>query len=198
MQGRYAVIGWGSLLWDLDDLAPKVEGPWRRGGGPVLPMEFTRISPKRRLSLVVVLDVAHGAPCPTHAIASRRDTVDAAVEDLAARERTGPERIGAVCLDGGLSRSARPGVAETVAEWCRAGGWQGAVWTDLESNFAEARGTPFSVDAGVAYLRGLSGESLAEAVRYISGAPEETDTPLRRALAGESWWQAARERHGQR
>jgi hypothetical protein len=35
-----AIIGYGSLIWDLADLAAHVEGPWRRGAGPHLPVEF--------------------------------------------------------------------------------------------------------------------------------------------------------------
>jgi hypothetical protein len=192
---RYAVIGWGSLLWDLDDLAPRVEGVWARGKGPRLPLEFSRVSPKRRHSLVVVLDAAHGRPCPTHAIASRRRELDAAAEDLAARERAPVERIGAVCLASGETRSSAPGVAGAVAAWCAAGGWTGAVWTDLPANFAEVTGRPFSLAAGHAYLRELPAPSLAEAVRYIESAPAETDTPLRRRLAGCDWWRGAVSRH---
>jgi hypothetical protein len=33
-------------------------------------MEFSRISPKRAMGLVVCLDPAAGVPCPTHAIGS--------------------------------------------------------------------------------------------------------------------------------
>jgi hypothetical protein len=40
------------------------------------------------------------------------------------------------------------------------------------------------------YLRGLEGESLAAAVEYINRAPATTDTPLRRALAVDPWWQS--------
>ena len=185
-----AILGWGSLLWDLADLAPRVRCGWQRGAGPALPLEFSRVSPKRRHALVVVIDPRAGAPCPTHAIASRRDSVDRAAADLAARERCRLSRVGAVCLDTGLTRASDPGVAETVARWCRAGGWRGAVWTDLDANFEAVTGRPFSVATGRAYLRELSGRSRAEAVRYITEAPAETDTPLRRALAAEPWWLA--------
>jgi len=72
---RFAIIGWGSLIWDLDDLGPHVRGAWAMGAGPRLPMEFTRVSPKRRRALVVCLDPRHGVPCATNAIASARDRV---------------------------------------------------------------------------------------------------------------------------
>ena len=50
--------------------------------------------------------------------------------------------------------------------------------------------------AGADYLKRLRGESLDEAVRYISHAPETTDTPLRRALDRDPWWQAEKRRLG--
>lgn len=197
LEGRIAVIGWGSLIWDLDDLAPKVEGPWLMRAGPELPFEFSRISPKRRMGLVVCIDPEDGAPCPTHAIRSIRADIHAAAEDLRARERAKrPEQIGACCLASGFRRARLPDVAEAVVDWCAAVGAAGAVWTDLDANFQAETGLAFSVDAGRAYLTGLTGESLDEAVRYIQNAPETTMTPLRRALGADGWWmrEAARVR----
>ncbi|MEM9144562.1 MAG: hypothetical protein AAGC57_00080 [Pseudomonadota bacterium] len=188
---HYAVIGWGSLIWDLDDLASKVEGPWQRGAGPVLPLEFSRISAKRKQSLVLVISRAHGDPCPTHVIASQRQTLPDVVRDLAERERTAPDRIGAVCLKDQVSQSALPTVSNAVADWCRANGWQGAVWTDLPENFAEIAGQAFSVDAAVAYVRRLPEPNLDEAVQYIERAPRQTNTPVRRRLAQDPWWRDA-------
>jgi hypothetical protein len=189
LRGCYAVIGWGSLLWDLDDLAPKVRGPWAMGAGPRLPLEFSRISPKRKRSLVVVIDPDCGAPCPTHAIASLRGDLHAAAADLQARERAQRiEQIGAICVETGFRRSSHPAIAALMAEWCAATGARGAVWTDLPRNFEAETGTPFTIPAGLSYLRGLTGESAAEARRYIDGAPAATVTPLRTRLAAEPWW----------
>jgi len=189
LAGRVAVLGWGSLLWDLADLAPKVEGPWLRGAGPRLPLEFSRISPKRRLSLVVVIDPDEGEDCPTHAIPSRRRTVAAAACDLRRRERAlRLSQIGWVCARTGRARGSDPRVVAAVRRWARDVGAAGAVWTDLDRNFAARTGAPFTVARGLAYLRGLEGESAATARRYIDGAPAETDTPLRRALAAAPWW----------
>lgn len=187
---QYFVLGWGSLIWDLENLSPHVEGPWRMREGPRLPMEFTRVSPKRKMGLVVCLDAHHGVGCATHAIASRRGRIQEVVGDLAARERALEDHIGRVCLVTGTAAGATPQVVEAVADWCRATGRKGAVWTDLPSNFAEHLGEPFSVPRALSYLRGLAGENLDEAVRYIESAPAETDTPLRRHLATDPWWRA--------
>lgn len=188
---KYAIIGWGSLIWDLDDLAHKVAGDWLNSAGPRLPLEFSRISPKRLNSLVVVVDAENGSPCPTHVIASQATTIDQVIVDLAARERTTATGIGAVCLSSGHSQASDPRVADQVAAWCQEAGWTGAAWTDLPINFETETGTAFALDAAVAYLRTLTGASLAEALRYINSAPAATDTPLRRRLAGDPWWQAA-------
>lgn len=191
MSDAIAVLGWGSLLWDLDDLAPWVEAPWRLRAGPLLPMEFSRISPKRRMGLVLALDPADGVPCPTHAIRSRRLRIPQAVADLAARERAPEHRIGwADAAGSGASRL--PEVVRAVSAWCARSGWHGAVWTDLQPNFRDVTGAGFSVPAGLAYLRTLPGADLAEAVRYIRSAPLATRTPLRRALVRDAWWREVR------
>ena len=192
----YAILGWGSLIWDLDDLAPQVRGGWAIGAGPALAMEFSRVSAKRKGALAVCLDPVHGARCATSAIASVRDAIGAAVTDLARRERAPEARIGAVCLASGHTSGTIPEVVEEVRRWCRAGGWAGAVWTGLASNFEDHLGEAFSVPRAIGYLRALSGDSLDQAVRYIEQAPAATDTPLRRALAADGWWRGEARRLG--
>ena len=185
---RIAILGWGSLIWDLDDLAPKVSGPWRRATGPAAPLEFSRISPKRLNALTVVIDPEIGEPRPTAVIDSARSTVKQAWADLAARERTKPSGIGWLDLHTDDSQTRHPRFAETVAAWCAAEGYAGAVWTDLEANFSDKQGHPFTLAAARAYLQTLPADGLAEAVRYIESAPPETDTPLRRSLSEDPWW----------
>ena len=187
MKGRYAVIGWGSLIWDLEILTPHVETPWMMEAGPQLPMEFSRISAKRKMGLAVCLDSSMGDPCPTHVIPSTRETLVEAIDDLAARERAPFDRIGGVCLNTD-ARQGRRHFSDLVANWCEEHGWQGAVWTDLASNFQVLRNLPFSVARATEYLRSLQGESLNEAVRYIANAPGTTNTRLRRALESDPWW----------
>lgn len=191
LSDRIAILGYGSLIWDLEILQPHISGPWAMAAGPAFPMEFSRISPKRKMGLVLCLDAVHGAPCVSHAIASRRKSVTAAALDLARRERAPLDRIGSVCLRGDRVVSRQADIGERVKAWCEKTGWHGAVWTDLDPNFADYRGHAFSVEAGLSYLQGLRGPSRAEAVLYISNAPVETDTPLRRALTAFAWWRDA-------
>lgn len=188
---RIAILGWGSLLWDLDNLTPHVRGGWARAAGPRLPLEFSRVSPKRKMGLAVIVDIEHGADCPVSLIESAKREVEGAVADLAARERAPLDRIGFVDRASGRS-AAHAAVADRVGAWCQSEGWDGAVWTDLPANFHDHTGEAFSLDRAAAYLRGLAGDSLAEAHRYIENAPAETDTPLRRRLRDDPWWAGLR------
>lgn len=184
---KIAIIGYGSLIWDLDDLAPKVAGPWQRGIGPQMPVEFARVSPKRKLGLVLVIHEDVPQASRTSYLLSNRDTLDQAVIDLAERERTDREHIGFSTRAGDhYSRTA--GIAQTVDKWLSETQLDAAVWTDLNGNFDDHTGETFSHEAGISYLRKLSGASLSEAWRYITYAPSETDTPFRRYLATDGWW----------
>ena len=186
---KIAVIGYGSLIWDLECLEPRVDGPWQRAGGPLLPLEFSRISPKRRQALVLVVDDSISAPCATSHIASTRNRLEDAVDDLAQRERCRPEFISYTSRDGSRSRGTSRRAQSAVQAWLAGTRFDGAVWTGLPANFAEATGTPFSHDAALAYLQKLDEPSLAEAWRYMEYAPEETATPLRRHVRAQGWWQ---------
>ncbi|MEM8821705.1 MAG: hypothetical protein AAGE90_19630 [Pseudomonadota bacterium] len=189
--GRFAIIGWGSLIWDMDGLERHVTGDWAMGAGPALPLEFSRVSAKRLGGLAVCIDPEHGVDCPSHVIASRRGCLLRAAVDLARRERAPIRRIGIAWPRHGMLRSHVPGIGERFAAWCEASGWEGAVWTDLDRNFEAEKREPFGVPAAERHLAGLTGASRVEAVRYIEEAPRATDTPLRRHLAAQPWWQAA-------
>lgn len=224
MHGRIAVLAWGSLIWDPDGfdstlergpgpaLAPAARelggasasgasasgasawGVWAFGAGPILPLEFSRVSRKRPGALTLVIDPEAGALCRTAAAVSRRGHLAEAAADLARRERAPRERIGVwpAPTDGASARGCA-GVA-AVGAWAQRQGCAGVVWTGLAGNFADATGASFTLAAAMSHLRALRGAPLAEAARYIALAPPETDTPLRRALASDPWWRETLER----
>ena len=183
-----AILGWGSLIWDLEILAPHVQGPWRMRGGPELPLEFTRISLKRKRALAVCVDLMDGVPCWTSVIQSKRSTLAEARMDLARRERSPEGFIGKYDAETG-EFWGRSQVVAKISRWCQMGGWGGAVWTDLHANFAAETGSAFTRQEGLNYLKSLEGDSLDEAVRYIEKAPATTNTRLRRHLRDDDWWQ---------
>ncbi len=185
---KIAIIGWGSLIWDLEILAPYTQGNWQMTKGPRLPMEFSRISPKRKMGLVVCLDPKLGVDCATHVVQSKRNDVQSALKDLAARERAPHGRIGWADITRGAGRM--DSVVLQVQKWCAENGWDGAVWTDLEPNFRDHTQQGFSVARGIAYLKTLHSDNLPEAFNYIENAPRHTKTPLRDALAADDWWRS--------
>lgn len=185
---KIAVIGFGSLLWDLDDLAPKVSGEWKMYEGPILPLEFSLVSRKRHYALALVIDYGDGAPCPTCVIDSVRSEIGAAIVDLANRERMEPTNIGFVDRNTGESHSHREETRNTLWNWIENSNYDGAVWTDGERNFEALTGRAFSLKTAQDHLRSLQGISLEEARRYIRNAPARVETPLRRALEGAPWW----------
>ena len=184
----FVVIGYGSLIWDLDDLAPHVEGQWILYAGPQLPLEFSLVSAKRRRGLALVIDHEYGQLCPSCIIRSNRNTIEKAVQDLAARERTSDQNIGFIERNSGAARSRSATTLATIRNWLSDTDYAGAVWTDGASNFESVLGVEFSVSTAVVHLHSLKGESAVEAKRYITLAPEKVDTPLRRALSEQSWW----------
>ena len=185
---KIAVIGFGSLLWDLDDLAPKVSGEWKMYEGPILPLEFSLVSRKRHCALALVIDYGDGAPCPTCVIDSVRSKIGAAIVDLANRERMEPTNIGFVDRNTGESRSHREETRNTFWNWIEDSNYDGAVWTDGERNFEALTGKAFNLQTAQDHLRSLQGISLEEARRYIRNAPARVETPLRRALEDSPWW----------
>ena len=76
-----AVLAWGSLVWDPRDLQAAAEfAP----NGPLLPVEFCRISADGRLTLAI--DETFGATCTTYSAPSALESLDAAIENLRLRE----------------------------------------------------------------------------------------------------------------
>lgn len=178
---RIAILGWGSLVWNPAGLPH--DGTWR-ADGPTLPIEFSRISPDGRLTLIV--DRRHGVAVRAAWTLSTRVVLDDAVSDLAARERCDASGIG--WLDrasGRTSRTRFPGqldVLPALRSWCADRDHDAVLWTALPATFEQVTGRPFDVAAGLDYLDGLAGPRRARAVEYLRRAPEATRTPLRAAF----------------
>ncbi len=184
---KIAILGWGSLLWDLETLTGHVDPNWCRGAGPVLPLEFSRISPKRKRALALIIDPEHGTDCNTSLVISRKNRLEEAVYDLAARERAPLERVGYASIHGDWQSSVAH-LAPHLEAWLSASEFDAAVWADLPSNFEDEYGVSFSLSAAIGYLQSLDIEALQEAKRYIEFAPEETMTALRKLLEQNEWW----------
>ncbi len=184
---RCAVLGWGSLKWKPEEL--KTAAPFAPNG-PLLPIEFCRVSKDGRLTLAI--DETFGDVCTTYSAPSALQTLDAAIENLREREGTIASEIGFVEPASGrqsdVAMERHPQVVATIAAWAESAGYDAAIWTALASNFDEPGkgGEPFSVTAAIRYLEALSAKDPAGFKRawdYIKKAPPEVQTPVRDAVA---------------
>ncbi|MCX6885443.1 MAG: hypothetical protein NTX27_10410 [Verrucomicrobia bacterium] len=179
---KIAILGWGSLIWDKRQLA--ISGEWQPGG-PVLKIEFSRISKDGRLTLVI--DEQNGTGTATLSARSEFTHLNDAIANLREREKTSAEKIGYVNLisrtERDYSRQHHPAACDAITFWAQANCWDAVIWTALISNFEQERHQPFSVPAAVAYVASLAGESSALALEYLRRAPAVVDTPVRRQLS---------------
>ena len=72
---KIAILGWGSLIWLPKDLKFDTNSGWKENG-PVLPIEFARISKDGRLTLVIT---PNGTEVPTLYAVSSFDSLNLAV-----------------------------------------------------------------------------------------------------------------------
>src|SRR5271157_1607687 len=184
---KIAVLAWGSLVGEPRDL--QAAGKFAPNG-PLLPIEFCRVSEDGRLTLVV--DETFGAVCTTYSAPSATPSLDEAIEDLRLREGAKAREVGFVDLASGrqsdIATERHPDAVATIAAWAQANGYDAAVWTALACNFDErdAGGEPFSVAAAIRYLETMKAQ---EAARFawlladIRGAPREVETPVRDQVA---------------
>jgi hypothetical protein len=178
---RIAVIAWGSLVWDrrelvvADDFEPT---------GPLLPIEFCRVSRNGRLTLVI--DEAVGTHCATYSALSAFDNISNARGNLQARE--GLEHVNGVGFidltlgtKSGRAMERHPLAVETITAWANANRYDAAIWTALASNFHEPEKAdePFSVEAAIRYLETRGAKTLDAALTYVRQAPPEVQTPVR-------------------
>lgn len=183
---RFAVIGWGSLIWDPRELA--VAGEFSLTG-PSLPIEFCRVSgndrPPRRLTLVIDDDI--GAQFQTYIALSGLGDLAAARENL--RQREGLPSLNSVgfAVKGGasnpLAAKRHPKALTAIEAWLAASDFDAVIWTALANNFAERAGEAFSVEAAIRFLESQPADHLPRALEYVRNAPEPVQTPVRAAVS---------------
>ena len=169
---RIAYLGWGSLVWNPQKL--EICGSWKKDG-PVLPIEFARISQDGRLTLTI---------CPG-ASEVRTLWVQAAIEEsqkatnnLAERENTAEKNIGFLCTSNDRSRSrASESVLRRIQTWAQKKDLDYVVWSDLRPNLKYE-----SPKDAITYLRSLKGITYHLAKEYICNTPQQIKTKHRAIL----------------
>jgi hypothetical protein len=184
---RIAILGWGSLLWDKHPVFDSQHDRWKKAG-PLLKLEFSRISRSRCNALTLVIDEDDGElNTVSYSISKRLKLIDAMC-DLRCREGTTIQNIGYYSASNGSNRCRNPQALKSIITWCKKKQMTDVVWTDLKSNFTKKKGSLF-VDAAITYIQTvLTAEGKSKAAEYIWRAPTFVNTPLRRALQTPPWF----------
>ena len=183
-----ACIGWGSLIWSPRELPRR--GEWH-ADGPLLPVEFSRVSADGRVTLALTPDVPLSRSLWTLLDC---DSLDDAARALARREqmpdadRDRPEHVGiwtrAAGHAGGLGGARVAAFAELLA-------LDAVLWTDLPCGLRESRGRVPSPAELVDHVRSLDADASARAEEYVRNTPPQVDTPMRRHLESVFGWYPA-------
>lgn len=183
---KIAFLGWGSLIWDLRDL--QITGSWETDG-PLLPVEFARVSQDGRLTLVLYPDVSD---VPVLWARAAHKDLQQAIDNLRRREGTSTNSIGFLSIPDNRSRyDVIPDILPRIRCWAKEKGLDAVVWTALPSNFQAKTKMEFNEDNVVKYLRSLKGDALHDAETYVRKAPEQIETKIRNRIRQEFGWENA-------
>ena len=179
-----AVVGWGSLISFPGELG--LQSLWHRDG-PLLPIEFARISGGDRVTLVI--HPSARIQQTLWALASAGD-MNQVRDNLREREGTPLRLIHTASFDGCFSDGVADCERESLSTWLRQHPYlSGCVWTGLTSNWERERNCNYSPADVVRYLRGLDDPSRAR--EYVQNTPSQIATEARAAIRDELGWQDA-------
>jgi len=169
---KIACLGWGSLIWKTGALP--VASQWHHDG-PAVPVEFVRISDGGELATAICLNAS---PVPALWAWLNTASLEHACRALRIREAIPDSRADGVGMMTVTDTSVGP-----LAEWARAKGIEGVIWTGLPACMAGIEGRIPTLEEARHYLQQLTGETREHAYAYIEQVPAQIDTPYRRAFA---------------
>lgn len=178
---KIAVLGWGSLIPHptKGGKTLRIKGRWYYDG-PVLPIEYARISGSNELTLVLHPKVKRVRTLWAH---SMFDNLNKAIRNLRDRERIpikATYRIGYVSIpDCKINSNAVHCVRGVVRKWALKKDIDAVIWTDLPENFQDKLRVDFSENEAITYLRNLTGPARDRARQYIQETPKQVVTRLR-------------------
>src|SRR5690606_17938939 len=130
-QMKIAILAWGSLVWQPKELKYDKSFGWK-SDGPILPIEFARISKDGRLTLVIT---SNGTKVPTLYTLSDYKTIDEAVLDLALREGSGRKNIGWYDKSKNEFSPEKIACKDEIREWIKDRDFDAVIWTNLGENW---------------------------------------------------------------
>jgi hypothetical protein len=185
---KIAFIGWGSLINNSRGL--RITGEWQKDG-PLLPVEYARISNNKSLTLVLY---SKASDVQTLWVCTEYEKLSDAIQALKKRERTTEANIGFFSRQDNSRRcNAVPSILPRIIDWTKEKHLDATIWTDLSSNFKEGVKAELTEENALHYLTDLTSQERQRAEKYVLNTPEQIDTKIRRFLKAELGWRSLTE-----
>lgn len=178
MKQKIACIGWGSLIWRPERL--KIKNHWFEDG-PILPIEFTRISRDNRVTLIIDKEAK---PIRTLWALMNCTDIDEAKKSLIEREGVKKDSL-IHCVN--QTDSATDEIQVEIQNWLKEKSIDSAIWTGLSFSTKTESKRP-SIDKIIAHLNEIEYNERQLAEEYIRKAPRQIYTKYRRQIEKEFGW----------
>lgn len=185
---KIAILGWGSLIWQTKELAFNKSFGWKKDG-PILPIEFARISKDGRLTLVIT---ENGTEVPVLFTLSNYHNLEEAILNLAVREGSGRNSIGSYDKSKDTF-SSKFLFKDEIINWIKNTDFDAVIWTNLCENWniKNDKGDiirQIEPERRIEYLKELKGHTSAIAEEYIRRTPHQIVTAFRKKIESELNW----------
>jgi len=174
---KIACIGWGSLIWNPENLA--CQNKWFEDG-PLLPIEFTRISGNNRVTLIID---KNSSPVRTLWSLMLHSNLDDCINSLMTREGTTKENIHYTSAND----TCEDKFESLIKKWLLEKHIDLAIWTGLSFSKKTNSKRPTVVEI-IKHLEQLTGTERSIAEEYIRLAPRQIDTEYRREIENKLGW----------
>lgn len=179
---KIAILGWGSLIWQPKELEFNKTFGWNEDG-PILPIEFARISKDGRLTLVIT---ENGTEVPVLFTLSNYHNLEEAILNLAVREGSGRNSIGSYDKSKDTF-SSKFLFKDEIINWIKNTDFDAVIWTNLCENWniKNDKGDiirQIEPERRIEYLKELKGHTSAIAEEYIRRTPHQIVTAFRKKL----------------
>ena len=176
---KIACIGWGSLIWKPEGL--KIQNHWFEDG-PIIPVEFTRISSDNRVTLIIDKE---SKPVRTLWALLTSTSLEEAKESLKQRERVPKnDLIHSISL---TDQNSSDPIFQSIKDWLTEKKIDCAIWTGLTFS-KKTDGKRPSIEEILNHLKNLNSNDRRHAEEYIRKAPIQIDTDYRRQIETQLGW----------
>ena len=185
-----AILSWGSLIWDPKELNYNKYLGWVYDG-PVLPIEFARISKDGRLTLVIT---ENGTPNKTfYTFANQKQSFEETIENLRIREgKCNRKNIGYYKAETDEFHSEDFKYKNEIRNWSKEKKIKNIIWTDLPEkwNYENDNNETISINPNerIDYLKSLVSDKKERAEEYIKKTPFQIKTKYRSIIEQKLNW----------